>query len=100
MTTAQGRVAYTDDLAAWKALYPEGSVMRDALLSHEQVHARRQLAYGLEAWIERCRREPEFRWSEEQEGWRVQITKLNRAEAPIVPDEIAATLSGPIYGHM
>src|SRR5262245_39648722 len=46
LTTTHGTIAYTDDIYGWVKQFPYGSVQRDAILSHEQVHAKRQFEMG------------------------------------------------------
>ena len=85
-TTTIGTNLYTSDLDEWLTDYPEGSVERDALLRHEQVHARRQFDYqglpgemALWTWIARYTTDHEFMWAEEQLGYYAGIKRLQAA---------------------
>jgi hypothetical protein len=77
---------YVEDLDAWAASYPEGSVARHALLVHEREHARRQAATGVD-WFFRYLTDSAFRWDEERIGWRLEL--LERVAAGEQVDAVA-----------
>lgn len=91
-STTLGTRIYVADLDAWERRYPEGSVEREALLLHEQEHARRQLAAGLGRWLGRYLNDREFMWAEEQRGYALQLRHLARRGRPVNPSALAATL--------
>lgn len=71
--TTVGTNVYTTSLERFNARHPHGSVEREALLRHEQVHARRQFDYldlpgemALWTWIARYTTDAKFMWQEEQ----------------------------------
>lgn len=85
-TTTVGSHVYTTDLNQWLLYHQPGSSEYRAILLHEQEHARRQFSYmGLPgelakaAWIARYLVDAGFRWSEEQRGYYLSITTLQRA---------------------
>jgi hypothetical protein len=88
---------FVHDLAAFERNFPEGSVARAALLTHEREHARRQLATGA-VWFARYLGEPSFRWNEEQIGWRLEIEAHLAAGERVVPEEVADFLSTNYMG--
>ncbi len=76
-----GTKVYVVDLDGWLKDFPPGSVEFEAILQHEQVHARRQFRYqGLPgelaktAWIARFVSDRKFMWEEERLGWFMEIT--------------------------
>lgn len=93
-STTLGRRIYVVDLDDWRDRYPEGSVEREALLLHEQEHARRQLAAGLGRWLGRYLNDREFMWAEEQRGWALALRHLSRHGRPVYPDDVALSLHG------
>jgi hypothetical protein len=90
---------YVEDLDAWAASFPAGSVARHALLSHEREHARRQAVGGVE-WFFRYLTDPGFRWSEEQVGWRLEILEHvaagDRVDAVGIGRFLATSYSGMV----
>lgn len=91
-STTLGTRIYVADLGAWERRYPEGSVEREALLLHEQEHARRQLSTGLGRWLGQYLNDREFMWTEEQRGYALQLRHLARHGRPVNPQALAATL--------
>jgi len=85
---------YVVDLEDWLADHPVGTPVFDAVMLHEQVHARRQEAMGVDAWRSEYLMSREFMWAEEQLGWYVHIQRLKRASrGRIVEEAIARNLS-------
>jgi len=76
MITTIGHHCYVTSMKDWLAAYPEGSVEREALLRHEQVHAKRELAAGLPIWLTQYITDKNFRWYEEQLGFEQEIRYL------------------------
>lgn len=91
-TTTIGPIVYTRDLADWEKTYPTGP-RRDAVLLHEQEHARRQAKAGLPKFLARYAREPKFMWEEERRGWALQLRHLASRGVGFNPDEVAAVLA-------
>lgn len=98
-TVTRSPCCYVRDLAAWEQVNPPGSIQREALLAHEQVHAKRQGEAGLVVWL-LLYTSREFRWREEQLGWRVEIEAFVHAGLTVNVDSLAQLLSGPNYDHM
>lgn len=93
-STTIGPRLYVADLCSWERRYPEGSVEREALLLHEQEHARRQLALGLGRWLGRYLNDRAFMWGEEQRGWALELRHLQSRGRTILPIVVARELSG------
>lgn len=74
--TTIGEACYTPNLAAWLKKHPPGGPLFAAVMKHEQLHARRQLATGVDPWIDRYLNDGQFMWEEEQLGWYEQIQFL------------------------
>jgi hypothetical protein len=74
--TTIGEACYTPNLAAWLKKHPPGGPLFAAVMRHEQLHARRQLAEGVDPWIDRYLNDAQFMWKEEQLGWYEQIQFL------------------------
>lgn len=91
--TTVGTKVYVADLKGWLRRHPPGSALYDAVLLHEQVHARRQLAAGVDPWIERYLRDRAFMWDEEQRGWYVQLQHLRQQGLAIDAQAVARNLS-------
>lgn len=85
-------VVYVQDVQGWLKRHPPGSPHYEALLQHEQLHARRQVAAGVDAWVQRYLRDREFMWAEEQRGWYVQIQRLQQAGFMVDPAAVARVL--------
>lgn len=97
VVTTIGPDVFVADLAAFAGSYPEGSIERDALLTHEREHARRQIAAG-PSWFVSYVRTSAFRWEEEQVGWKLELTKLVRAGRQIDPSIVAGFLAQGYMG--
>ena len=91
--TTIGNKAYVTDLSDWLDEHPPGSVTFEAILLHEQEHAKRQLEYGLSEWIKRYRTDSLFRWREEQRGYYLQLNHLQDHGYAILFDKLAVVLS-------
>lgn len=82
--TTVGTNIYTTNLKRFNLRYPPGSIQREALLRHEQVHAQRQFDYqdlpgemALWTWIARYTTDAGFMWREEQQALYAEITYLH-----------------------
>ena len=76
----------------------------EELMTHEEVHSKRQLKMGAEKWwIEYCNSE-EFRLAEELEAYRAQykymLDNYNRHDRRGGLQRIAGDLSSAIYGNI
>jgi hypothetical protein len=91
-STTLGNRVYVVDLGRWERRYPEGSPEREALLLHEQEHARRQAAAGLGRWLVAYLDDPDVMWDEERRGWARELRHLQRSGRPVNPEKIATTL--------
>lgn len=104
-TTILGTI-YVTDLDVFIERYPEGSVQRDALFRHEQVHSTRQWTYpgtpGL--WLVRYGIDSDFRWEEEKAGWEQEIKVLVKAGEGVDIDRVARAMNenyrSPAGGRM
>jgi len=94
VATTLGTRIYVSDLDGFLERFPPGSVEQEALLLHEQAHARRQLETGLGVWLARYLNDRAFMWREEHVGWFLQLRRLQAAGRPLVPAAIARTLAG------
>lgn len=90
-TSTIGRRIYVVNLDEWLQRFPPGSVQYDALLLHEQEHARRELRMGVDRFLARYFHDPAFQWQEEQRGWYLQIRHLVR-NGQSVDARVAATI--------
>ena len=106
-TTVMNTV-YVGNLSAFLQAYPPDSDRLEALLKHERVHAVHELeAFPfVDAWFGRYGADGHFRWSEEQQGFREEITYLIHKGYSIDPEEVARRLTanyrgldGPMVGH-
>lgn len=93
MTTTIGNYCYVPDLKKWRQFYPDGSVQQDALLYHEQVHAKRQLGYPITLWLARYVTEPSFRWEEEKLGYEAEFRYLYKNGILLNPEAFAIMVS-------
>ncbi len=94
VATTVGTEIYVQDLEAWLAERPPGSPRYEALLSHEQVHAKRQQAAGVNAWIQRYLRDRDFMWAEEQLGYYEQLRYYEQHGMPVDVEGTVQTLTG------
>lgn len=88
-----GDACYTPDLDGWLAKHPPGGPLFEATLLHEQVHAKRQIAAGVDDWIERYLHDRGFMWAEEQRGWYVQLKHLQRRRLRLDTAAVGRNLS-------
>ncbi len=93
VATTIGTKVYVADLDGWLKRHPPGSATYDAVLLHEQVHARRQLAAGVDPWVQRYLHDRAFMWDEEQRGWYVQLQHLRQQGLGIDVQAVARNLS-------
>lgn len=93
MTTTIGHYCYVADLAQWQQSYPEGSVEREALLRHEQLHAKREFATGLPLWLAQYVTDKNFRWHEEQLGYEQEIRWMLKNGRQFNPQPFAVVVS-------
>jgi len=91
--TTLGTRVYVRDLDAFAKRYPAGTPEREALLSHEREHARRQLALGLGSWLARYLSDAGFMWREEQVGWGLELRLLRESGRSPRPEAVALALS-------
>lgn len=90
--TTIGEHVYVRSLRDFDEHLPPGSVEREALLLHEQVHARRQLEHGLPEWLSRYATDPAFAWREERLGWEAELRHLRAHGRPIVLEAVVRAL--------
>lgn len=95
MTTTIGAHSYVPDLKQWKIDYPDGSIDQDAVLLHEQVHAKRQLNFpgGIGAWLALYVSSPSFRWQEEKLGYEAEIRRQMAGGQSVNAPALASVLS-------
>ncbi len=86
-------VLYVEDLPAFLRRTPPGTPTFEALLLHEQLHAKRQEATGVDPWVKRYLSDTAFMWEEEQRGWCLQIQALQRAGLRLDVKAIARSLA-------
>lgn len=91
--TTIGTKVYVVDLERWLQRHPPGSATYDAVLLHEQVHAQRQLAAGVDPWIQRYVHDRAFMWDEEQRGWYVELRHLQARGLTVNREGVARSLS-------
>lgn len=87
-------VVYVQDLPAFLRRNPPGTPVFEALMTHEQLHARRQVAAGVDPWVQRYLQDTAFMWDEEQRGWYVQMIALQRAGLRLDVKAVARQLAG------
>lgn len=89
-----------------RAVYiPNGGNLSPSLMAHETVHADRQTAYpgGPAAWWERYLVDPQFRFDEELPAHVAEYRCFDgdtRNQRRFMLRQIAARLSGPLYGRL
>lgn len=91
--TTIGTKVYVADLDDWLARHPPGSPPYEAVLLHEQVHAQRQVAAGVDPWIQRYLSDRAFMWAEEQRGWYVQLRHLRQRGLGVDAAAVARNLT-------
>jgi len=89
-----GESVYVHDLKKLLSEKPPGTVKYDALLRHEQEHAKRQKDRGVFLWVCRYTYDRKFMWKEEQIGWYYTITLLRKGGLQINVDATATVLKG------
>lgn len=89
--TTIGQRIYVVDLDGFLRRFPPGSERYEALLLHEQEHARRELRMGVDHFLARYLHDPAFQWREEQRGWYLQLKHLQQS-GESVDAHVAATL--------
>lgn len=89
--TTIGARCYVVDLDEFLREHPPGSVEFDAIMLHEQVHARRQEDEGLGEWLARYLADQDFAWAEEQAGWAIEL-RHRRARGALEPAEHYAAI--------
>lgn len=92
--TTIGEACYTPNLAKWLKKHPPGGPVFEAIMRHEQLHAKRQLTTGVDPWIDRYLKDKAFMWSEEQRGWYEQIRFLRGRGFRLDAKAIARNLDG------
>lgn len=85
--------AYVVDLDKWLLKHPIGSPRFDAIMRHEQEHAKRQKAHGVFSWIAKYLYDKDFAYTEEQLGWYWEIITLRQRGQQVNVDGVAAVLS-------
>ncbi len=84
---------------------PEGMILPDFIIAHEEVHSKQQEKYGgPEAWWSRYLDDVYFRVSQEVEAYRRQYdvmceTHRDRNVQYKILRDVARSLSGPLYGN-
>jgi hypothetical protein len=86
-------VVYVEDLPGFLRRNPPGTPTFEALLLHEQLHAKRQVAAGVDPWVQRYLQDTAFMWAEEQRGWYLQMQSLQRAGLRLDVKAIARSLA-------
>ena len=87
--TTVGHIAYVENLEEYLAIRPPGSIAFESIMTHEQVHSRRQLKTGLYTWISRYLVDKEFALAEEKIGYYHQM----RINMSLQPETVAKFLS-------
>lgn len=104
---AKFRVAGQPVIFSWgDVIYnPRRVPIPPALMAHEEVHGRRQLAWGVEQWWEDYISSAAFRLDEEVRAHRVEYRTLislcdNRQARRRYLKQTAKRLAAPLYGRM
>lgn len=92
MTTI-GEYVYVENLDEWLTRNPPGSVLFEAKLYHEQVHAERQLAHNVYLWIANYVYDTNFALEEEKLGWYRELLYLRSCGQTINVEGVARALS-------
>ncbi len=87
--TTVGHIAYVENIEEWIARHPPESIAFEAIMTHEQVHARRQLRTGLYKWITRYLVDKKFALAEEKLGYYHQM----KLDMTLQPETVAKFLS-------
>ena len=76
---------------------PSNLVIEESYWVHEETHSRRQLAIGLEKYVQRYFNEPVFRFVEELRAYKNQWLYIVNHGGPHI-DQLARELCNPSYG--
>lgn len=91
---------YVKNLDEWLVTFPEGSVERDLLLTHERVHAYRQKKQGLASWLADYALDADFRWNEERLAVYAAMLRSKELNYTMDLNWYAEFLSGSGYFYM
>lgn len=91
VATTIGDTVWTRSISALKAGHPGPEW--EALLLHEQEHAKRQAEAGLLIWLAQYGRDPDFMWLEESRAWAIELDYLRRHGVDRRPEAVAEALS-------
>lgn len=94
LATTIGHTVYIEDIDVWLGERPIDGPRFNAIMSHERIHATRQLATGVTSWIARYATSTAFMWEEESIGWYLQIREWMRSGVRFHPEGVARTLHG------
>jgi hypothetical protein len=91
---------------AWgEVIYnPSGGKLRQEIISHEEVHGKRQ-GNAVESWWDRYLIDPQFRLEEELPAHKAEYMRFcarhsNRAKREHYLMHVAEKLSSPLYGNV
>lgn len=98
VTVTVGRNIYVANLEEWEKSYPKGSDVRADLLSHERVHSRRQLDFGLYSWLYKYGTDKNFRLYEEQLGYYVDMKRKMSRGLKLNTEFYAQVMSQSYFG--
>lgn len=73
------------------------------VLKHEDVHIKQQGDIGRDEWWKRYLSDPQFRFEQELEAYRVQFKAMdiyNRGQRRVLLNKIASDLSSAMYGNV
>jgi len=91
--TTIGTTVYVYSLDRFRERYPFMGQRYQAVMRHEQEHARRQLKKGVILWTSKYLVDRDFMWEEEQIGWYYEIKERQRQGLGVIPEAIGETLS-------
>lgn len=81
----------------------DGKPIPKSIVAHEVIHVRQQEIMGRDEWWERYLADPAFRFSQELEAHRMELsvalTEGGRKHRRMVAALIAKRLSGPLYDN-
>jgi hypothetical protein len=94
---------YAVEPTLFRLKYPR-TVMDQALLRHERMHAWRMSEQGMVSWSWKYLMNAAFRWEEEQAGYEAEFDYLRKHGTPIRDvyslESLVRVLSGPAYDNM
>jgi hypothetical protein len=93
ITTTIGTKIYRSNIDAYLAANPPGSPGFDSLLTHEQVHSKRQLKMGLKKWLAKYGTDLDFMLYEEQIGYYTAMLTLRQRGRYRTPESLAHSMS-------